>query len=109
MSSYYWGNLSSENSSNINSGTSDIDFGATPGSNYAYIAITGQTGILTTSSVKVWISASNTSDHNEFEHLMLNMKSGISYGNIIDNVGFTIYILTELRVSGSFKINWEWI
>jgi len=98
-----WENLS------VNSGTSTIDFGSAPGGNYASVAVTGQTGISSTSSIKVWIQESSTVDHNGFEHLMLNMASGISFGNIVNNVGFTIYILTELRVNGQFLVNWEWI
>ena len=100
-----WGGIQSS----INSGTAALNFGASPGGNYAEVNVAGQTGISSTSSIKVWIQASTTADHNEFEHLMLNMNSGLSFGNIINNVGFTIYLLTELRVSGSFLINWEWI
>jgi hypothetical protein len=93
----------------LNKGTASLNFGAAPGGNYASTNVTSQTGISTSSSIKVWISESTTADHNGFEHLMLNMASGISFGNIINNVGFTIYVLTELRLSGTFLINWEWV
>jgi hypothetical protein len=101
-SSPTWNNLS-------NKGTASLNFGAAPGGNYASVNVTGQTGISTSSSIKVWVSESTTADHNGFEHLMLNMASGISFGNVINNVGFTIYVLTELRLSGAFLINWEWV
>lgn len=93
----------------MNSGTTSLNFGAAPGGNYASANVTGQAGITTNSFIKVYIKESSTADHNSFEHLMLNMSSGLSFGNVINNVGFTIYLLTELRLSGTFLINWEWV
>lgn len=95
--------------SNIyNKGSSNLNFGSAPGGNYAEIDVTGQFGITTSSKINIWIQSSSTSTHNDIEHQMFLLESSITFGNIINNVGFTIYAFSYLRLTGEFKINWEW-
>lgn len=71
-------------------GTTEVDFGAFPGSSWAKIAVTGQTGILSASHlVEAWIYPKATVDHSADEHLIETVKA--IGGNIVDGVGFTIY------------------
>ena len=70
-------------------GTVNIDFGAFPGSSDASVAITGQSGILSTSLVEAWIFPADTDDHSADEHLVEQIK--VIAGNIVEGVGFTIY------------------
>lgn len=100
-SSPYWSNPYTKGSSNLN-------FGSIPGGNYAEVTITGQTGISSSSKIEVWLQSDSTSTHNEIEHQMLLLESSITFGNIINNVGFTIYAFSYLRLTGEFKVNWSW-
>lgn len=96
-----WSNL-------INSGIATINFGNAPGSNYSSIVVSGQTNIQSTSKIKLSIQSNSTSSHNEFEHQMLGLFTSFVAGNIVVGNSFEIYGLSSLRLTGEFKINWEW-
>jgi len=70
-------------------GTASIDFGAYPGATIASVAVTGQTGILSTSLVEAWIRPADTTNHTHDEHLV--DPPAIIAGSIVGGVGFTIY------------------
>ena len=52
-------------------GTATINFGATPGSTNATLAITGQTSIASGAHIEAWIQGDSTADHNAYEHLVI--------------------------------------
>lgn len=98
-------------------GTSTLNFGSFPGVAKASVAVTGQTSILTSSSIEAWISLNTaTSDHSTDEHQIENFK--LTAGNIVAGTGFTIYgeafspvgtnMVPANIVYGSWTINWRW-
>jgi hypothetical protein len=70
-------------------GSTTISFGSFPGSSDASLAITGQTGIDTSSVVTAWLQPADTDDHTVDEHRVETIS--VMAGNVIPGVGFTIY------------------
>jgi hypothetical protein len=71
--------------------------------------ITGQTGInSTTSSIKVWVRAINSSNHSADEHFVDGPV--LFAGNVANNVGFTIYAraMNRGKLYGNYNIAYEW-
>lgn len=91
----------------VNSGSTAIDFGSAPGTNFVSVDVTGQTAITGTSKIKVYKVIQATATHNEYEHIIVPLE--LSAGNIVAGTGFTIYANTDLRLDGTFNINWEWV
>jgi hypothetical protein len=90
-------------------GSATLAFGAAPGGGVASAVITGQTGIGASSRVRAWIMAETSADHNAYEHaLIFPNRIGLSAGDIVAGVGFTIYAETELQLTGSVSVQWEW-
>lgn len=97
--------------SGITSGNAVLDFGVIGGvgSNEANIAVTGQTGILTTSSITVTVLAdSTTTNHSANDHVYFLSLASILVNTPTVGVGFTIYARSVHKLSGQFKINWQW-
>jgi hypothetical protein len=89
-------------------GSGVLAFGAAPGGNVATLTVTGQTGIVSGSAIRAWLQGS-TADHNAYEHLLILPGSiGLGIGDVVNGVGFTIYAQTELRLTGSVAVKWEW-
>lgn len=90
-------------------GTATLDFGAFPGATDASIAVTGQSSILSGSSVEAYISPAATADHTADEHWVEALK--VVAGNIVAGTGFTIYGRSEdnTRLYGDYNIGWVWI
>lgn len=74
-------------------GSTTVDFGAFPGQSDTSVAVTGQTGILSGSSLNAWLIPAATADHSADEHLVDGPR--ILAGNISAGVGFTIYALAN--------------
>lgn len=91
----------------VNSGSVAIDFGATPGTNFVSVDVTGQATITGTSKVKAYKAIQATATHTEYEHIVVPLN--LSVGNIVAGTGFTVYATTDLRLDGTFNINWEWV
>lgn len=90
-------------------GNAILNFGNAPGTNTATVAVTGQTGISSVSSyAEAWVSCLSTTDHNFSNLKIIQQKTGFFVDTVIDNVGFTITATTELRLTGSIKVNWVW-
>ena len=90
-------------------GTTIINFGSFPGSNEASVTITGQTNILSTSSVEAWIMADDTtSDHSAKDHRYLATLIGLTCGTPTTGSGFTIYATSLEKIQGTFTIRWVW-
>lgn len=89
-------------------GAATLNFGAAPGSSTTTAAVTGQTGIVVGSRVRAWIQGS-TADHNAYEHsTILPMMVDLGIGDIVAGTGFTIYASTEMRLTGTIAVKWEW-
>lgn len=92
----------------ITNGIAEIDFGATP-STEASVTVTGQTGILTTSTVDAQIMARSTSNNTVAGHQLAALNMRFSISEPVANTGFTItaYCLIGYA-TGKFAINWRW-
>jgi hypothetical protein len=91
------------------SGTATLDFGSTPGTNYVTVAVTGQTTIASNSHIRAWIQGTDsTATHNAFEHTLLPLYVNINTSDVIAGTGFTINAITELRLSGTISVRWQW-
>ena len=90
-------------------GTATIDFGASPGVNEASIAVTGQTTISATSKAEAFIMADDTtSDHTASDHRWLSALVGLTCGTPTAATGFTIYVTSLEKLTGTFKLRWVW-
>lgn len=90
-----------------NSGTATLDFGSTPGTNITTTTITGQASILVGSKIKAYLMADTTLTHNSYEHSIVPLT--ITCGNIIAGTGFDIIASSDLRLTGTFTVQWEWV
>lgn len=101
-----------------NAGTAEVDFGAFPGKSDASFDITGQSGILSGSSINVQVAARATSDHSADECMVESVRA--MAGNVVAGTGFTVYVrndgqLSESRggmgtlIYGKFAVNWQWV
>lgn len=84
------GGTPSGGSGSLTVGSVEVDFGVFPGGSDASEAVTGQTGILTTSVVQAWLMATDTPDHTADEHVVETIR--VTAGNIVAGTGFTIYV-----------------
>ena len=96
-------------------GQSIIDFGSFPGASDTSLAVTGQTGIQTSSIIEVNLTPVATADHTADEHLVETLR--IEAGNIVAGTGFTIYGVNTAkdgpsgdgtRIWGKWTVNWQW-
>lgn len=91
-------------------GTGLLDFGAFPGASDATLTVTGLPGISASAAVEAWISPVATSDHTADEHLANPPR--VYAGNIVANVGFTIYGVNDDRgdelTYGKWSVNWRY-
>ena len=89
-------------------GTATLNFGAAPGTNTTTVNVTGQSGIVSGSTVTCVISGNDsTTDHNAIEHSMVPITARVT--SVIAGVGFTITATSEWRLTGTFKIRWFWL
>lgn len=98
--------LPSGDSIGANVGLAVVNFGTSSGTNVTTVAVTGQTGILSTSKIIVNINPIATATHNAFEHMFVSIR--LSASDIIAGTGFTIYAITDLRLTGTFNVQWRW-
>jgi len=90
------------------SGNATIDFGAFPGHTDASVAITGKSGILADSVVRVAKRIEASADHSADEHWVERFK--VEAGAIDVGVGFTVYAKAEVgRMWGQWNISWNWL
>lgn len=88
-------------------GVSQVDFGAAGKSDTSFV-VTGQTGILSTSSIFVNIAAIATADHSVDEHLIERIT--VVAGNIVVGTSFTILACTQTTVlRGAYSVAWKWV
>ena len=72
-------------------GTASLNFGSFPGGTHATVAVTGQAGILATSTVRAWIAPAATAAHSADEHVIAASQIAISVASVVAGVGFTIH------------------
>lgn len=94
-----------------NTGTAILDFGSAPGTNSVSVDVTGQTGILNTSTIYCFVMTSDTtvsgsSGHNGLEHHLAPIK--LAAGSIIPGSQFTIYAASKWRLTSTFKVRYFW-
>lgn len=90
-------------------GTATIDFGASPGSNEASIAVTGQGTISATSKCEAWIMADDsTGDHTANDHRYVGLWLNLTCGTPTAATGFTIYGRSTEQLTGTFALRWVW-
>ncbi len=91
-------------------GTATLDFGSFPGSNEAFIAVTGQTEISATSKVESFVMGDDTTaDHTANDHRYFALLAGLSCGTPVAGDGFTIYARSAEKLQGTFQIRWVWV
>ena len=98
-------------SATIQSGTATLDFGvATAGGvQDATAVVTGQTGILPTSTIWLEIRGDATSSNRTAkDHRYVSIFMQLSWGAIVAGTGFTIYGTSSDQLTGQYTINWYW-
>lgn len=95
-------------STTTHTGTATINFGAAPGTNITTVTVTGQTGILSTTALRLEMMGNDsTADHNTTEHSIVPLTlrcTAISVGS-----SFTITASSDWRLTGTFKVRWTWL
>lgn len=90
-------------------GTATIDFGASPGSNEASIAVTGQAAISATSKAEAYVMADDVSgSHTASDHRYLPLFAVFTCGTPTAATGFTIYGRSAEKLEGTFALRWVW-
>lgn len=92
-----------------NQGISTIDFGSIPGSNEAFVTVTGQSIIQPNSKAESFIMASDTTaDHTASDHQYVAIWLALTCGAPTAGNGFTIYGRSVEKLQGTFKVRWVW-
>jgi len=86
-------------------GTATIDFGSSPGSSYATVTVSGQTGVTSSTHVEAWLQGDATATHNAVEHLIVPIT--LRVGDVTTGA-FTIHATTDHRLTGTFTVHWVW-
>lgn len=100
--------ITAESSSIVTSierGEATINFGATPGSNYATTTISSSF-VTNNSNIHIYIMSTSSVDHNAAEHQIFSLYGTVMPSNIIENTSFDIVALTDLRLDGTFKVKY---
>ena len=91
-------------------GSTTATFGTYPGTDYAAVVITGQSGIVSGSHVEAWLDPTQaaTADHSPDEHLASDID--VECESIVPGTGFTVYLRTRnLSQYGAYNVSWVWV
>lgn len=88
-------------------GTATLNFGSAPGTNVVVSTVTGQSAITSGSKVEAFLMGDSTATHNAYEHFIVPLV--LRCGNIVAGTGFDIYASSDLRLTGTFTVNWVWV
>jgi collagen type II alpha len=89
-----------------NKGLAIVDFGT--GQDLATVVITGQTAILSTSTLAAHLQVFASASHSLDEHIIEEIQ--VRAGNIVAGVGFTVYAQTRNTAQrGVYNIGWSWL
>lgn len=91
-------------------GSAIIDFGAHPGSNEASVVVDAASdSIAATSKVDAFIMGDDTTnDHTAKDHRYLASMVGITCGTPVAATGFTIYVTSQHKLTGTYQLHWVW-
>jgi hypothetical protein len=88
-------------------GTANLDFGAHPGADEAFVDVTGQTGFVASSLAEAWLYPKDTADHSADEHRVADLQVDAAY-----QADGTIRIFGRQvdaePLSGVFNVGWVW-
>jgi hypothetical protein len=88
-------------------GSATLNFGTAPGSQFASVVVTGQTSILSTSSIVAYVMASDyTVDNNALIHQIAPVQ--LTAGYITPGSGFTVFAYSQWNLSNTFMVRWSW-
>jgi hypothetical protein len=91
-------------------GSAVIDFGSSPGKNSTTVVVTGQTYILSTSVINVFVMGDDTStEHTSNDHKYLQLFATFTAGTIVPGTGFTIYGTAREKLQGKFTVRFTWL
>jgi len=88
----------------ITKGTTTINFGPPPGTNVVKTTVLTGTIASTALVYAVIMYTAATTNHNIYEHMIAPIR--LTCGNIVYNSSFDITAVTDLRLSGTFNVNW---
>lgn len=83
-------------------GTAEVNFGNAPGTNYIEVLI-NDVNVLSTSNVVITMGDSTTS-HNYIEHMLVGTRFIVT--DVVEGVSFKVQVYSDLRLTGTFKINY---
>jgi len=89
-------------------GTSVINFGSYPGQSNLEFIVTGQTTITAASRIVVRLSTIATADHTSDHHIIASLCTSLQARTIVNSVGFTIVAISQIPLTGSFNVLWEY-
>jgi len=91
-------------------GTATLDFGSGLGANEASVAVTGQTSILSTSTVTLTVKNDATStSHTANDHSYFLALSSLNSDTPIAGTGFTIKSRSIHKLTGTWTVSWSWL
>jgi hypothetical protein len=89
-------------------GTATLDFGSYPGNQESSVAVS-ETGVSASSKIEAFIMADDsTADHSVSDHRYVSALLGLTCGNPVAGVGFTIYGRALDQLSGEFAVRYVW-
>ena len=90
-------------------GTATIDFGSAPGSNEAFVDVSGQATISATSVVDAYVMADDTSaNHTAADHRYFEVFASLLCGTPTAGTGFRIYARSTQKLTGQWTVRWVW-
>jgi len=90
-------------------GSSTLNFGSPPGNNDTTLVVTGQTLLPANAHIQVYIQGNDgTADHTAFEHGILSTYIVCFVSDVIAGTGFTITMMSRLRLTGQMTVRWRW-
>ena len=92
--------------SSLTTGTATIDFST--GANLATTVISGQTGILSTSSVWLELVADSSGTHTAQDAAYAALFISLTASSPSVGSGFTLYAACADKMTGTFKVKWMW-
>ncbi len=90
-------------------GTATIDFGSFPGSNEAFVDVTGLGTISATSKAEAYIMGDDTAGtHTAADHRYVGLWLNLTCGTPTAATGFRIYGRSTEKLQGTFALRFIW-
>lgn len=92
----------------VHIGTATLNFGTMP-TEEASIAVTGQTGIQTSSVVRVWLQDDTTAGNTATDHLFAAQTVQLAFETPVLNTGFIVHALSTFAYwTKTLQLHWSW-